>query len=673
MANLSKMKRDSMIAFLEQLKKEHSDDASIRAFNEIENHLREKKYGLVWEEHSEEVDELLAENIPVLTADPDRRLCKDVNLPWNFIIEGDNLQALYLLEKTHKEKIDCIYIDPPYNNRAKDWKYNNDYVEMTDSFRHSKWLSMMNARLNIARKLLNPRNSVLMLTIDDNELSTIKMLLEELFPECQMQIVDMFINPKGKARIGRLSQVDEYLLIVYIGDAQTIPDKSLVEYEEIRWPYLRRSDVESARGTTKGGVQQFYPIYVDDNTHKIVKIGRYLTPEEPLTVAESIEGATAVFPIRDDGKHMNWGLTAESLQYALDNGCVRVTKSTNPHQAYNFAYVTMPSIKKALEGTYIITGERADGTKIIVLPQGKESQKPTAWKKTSYDANAYGTKLIGKFLVDKRFSYPKSLYSVYDALKIYLEDKPNALVLDFFAGSGTTMHAVNLLNAEDGGNRRCIMVTNNEVSAEEEEMLLSKGVARNSEEWNKLGIARYVTWPRTICSIEGTDIKGKKVSGNYGVQIEDFVIANDCLMVSNQTGKRMLGTPYKKVKVDIYPSLSQHKMSDGFRANVKFFKCAWTPRKPEDYLLSNVLCLHIREMIELQNAVEIDNVKNVLVLNKTDFKNIVMNPDIYAQIEHIWVNQNIVFNSEELKLLEAKGFKYIPREFFGHELREAAE
>ena len=114
-------------------------------------------------------------------------------------------------------------------------------------------------------------------------------------------------------------------------------------------------------------------------------------------------------------------------------------------------------------------------------------------------------------------------------------------------------------------------------------------------------------------------------------------------------------------------------MANGFKANVKYFKCDWTPRMPEDYPLSNVLCCHIREMIELQNAIEIDNVKNVIVLNKKDFKDFVMKPDVYTQIENIWVNQNIIFNSEELRLLEAKGFKYIPKEFFGHELREAAE
>lgn len=150
MANLSKLKRDKMIAFLDELKQKHTDDESICAFNEIENHLLEKKYGLVWEEHSEEVDDLLKENIPILTADPERRLCKDPSLPWNFIIEGDNLQALYLLEKTHKGKVDCIYIDPPYNTGAHDWKYNNDYVDNTDDYRHSKWLSMMKNRLTLA-------------------------------------------------------------------------------------------------------------------------------------------------------------------------------------------------------------------------------------------------------------------------------------------------------------------------------------------------------------------------------------------------------------------------------------------------------------------------------------------------------------------------------------------
>lgn len=200
------------------------------------------------------------------------------------------------------------------------------------------------------------------------------------------------------------------------------------------------------------------------------------------------------------------------------------------------------------------------------------------------------------------------------------------------------MHAVNLVNAEDGGTRTCIMVTNNEVSDAEAKAMSKKGLKPDDEEWGKFGVARYVTWTRTVCSIEGHDIIGNPLKG-------DYISATD-----------------KPIH-----------MADGFKANVKYFKCDWTPRKPEDYLLSNALCLHIREMIELQNAIEIDNVKHVLILNKADFKRIVLDPEIYDKIENIWVNQSIVFNVEELKLLQAKGYKYIPREFFGQELREAAE
>lgn len=179
MANITKQKRDAMIAFLEHLKAEHSDDESVRAFNEIENHLNEKKFGLVFEEHTESVDDMLCENIPVLCADETKRVCKNPDKPWDFIIEGDNLQALYLLEKTHRGRVDCIYIDPPYNNRNRSWKYNNDYVDDKDTYKHSKWLSFMKTRLLLARKLLNPDNSILIVTIDEKEYLHLGCLLAE--------------------------------------------------------------------------------------------------------------------------------------------------------------------------------------------------------------------------------------------------------------------------------------------------------------------------------------------------------------------------------------------------------------------------------------------------------------------------------------------------------------
>jgi hypothetical protein len=332
---------------------------------------------------------------------------------------------------------------------------------------------------------------------------------------------------------------------------------------------------------------------------------------------------------------MLWGLTGESLQFAVDNCCVRVSKSNNAYQAYNFSYVTIPSIKKLLSGEYKCAGVRDDGTKIVVVPTGKTSQRTTVWQKTQYDANAYGTKLIGQILGATRFSYPKSLYSVYDALKIYLAERKDAIVLDFFAGSGTTQHAVNLLNAEDGGNRKCIMVTNNEISEKEEKLFLAAGITQSSEEWQSKGIARYVTWPRTKYAIEGKNIHGRPLSGKYIV--------------------------------------GDRPMAEGFKANVKYFKCDWTPRRPEDYLVSNVLSLHVREMIELQNAIEIDNETNVLVLNKTDVRRFIINESAREKIKRLWINQNIILNAEEVRALETIEYKYIPKEFFGQELKEAAE
>lgn len=488
---------------------------------------------------------------------------------WHTLIEADNYHALQLLEYLYSGKVDCIYIDPPYNTGARDWKYNNDYVDSADAYRHSKWLSMMEKRLKLAKKLMNPDDSIMMITIDDIELCHLRVLIEAIFPECNVQIVDMVINPKGKARVGRLSQVDEYLILIYMGNASTVPERSNDIGEEIRWPYLRRSDVESARGTTKGGVKQFYPIYVDEVTEQIVEIGEPLTPSQPLSDAKEIEGAVAVFPIRDDGKHMNWGLTGDSLKYAMDNGCVRVSKSRNKYQPYNFAYVTMPSIKKALDGEYIISGERDDGTKIITLPNGTEHQKPTSWRETHYDANAYGTKLLGKLLGEKRFSFPKSLYSVLDGLNIYLSAKHSALVVDFFAGSGTTLHAVNLLNAMDNGKRRCIMVTNNEVSESEAQSLEADGYRPGDDEWEKLGIAHHVTWPRTVCSILGCDINGEKLSGNYGISKEEYYGEKVTIV---EDDKRKTKTVFLKKKVPIYPELESYKMSDGFKTNAIYFK-----------------------------------------------------------------------------------------------------
>ncbi len=671
MANLSKIKRNNMIAFLEELKKEHADDASIRAFNEIENHLRDKKYGLIWEEHSEAVDELLELNIPVLTADPDRRLCKDETLPWNFIIEGDNLQALYLLGKTHRGKVDCIYIDPPYNTGATDWKYNNDYVGKEDEYRHSKWLSMMKNRLLLAKHLLNPNDSVLIVTIDEKEYLRLGCLLEELFPTANIQMISSVIAQKGVSRQSSFYRVNEYLYIVQLGnskvtalplsDAWRLGKKDSAAAKGIVWSQLRRSGTNDLRSDRPN---LFYPIYFNQDGTKILGAGDALTSEEHPSGALVEDGNRLIlWPIKESGVEGNWQISQTEVLSRLEKGYIKIGKKKD--NTIPLSYLKKGSIKKIEDGEVVTIGrDEVNGTILVDASDYSHEFIPASqWDIESHDATYHGSQLLSKFLPDRTFPFPKSLYAVHDVIKFFVAKKPDAVIVDFFSGSGTTGHAVNLLNAQDNGKRKFIMITNNEVSENEAKVLRDKGFKQGDDEWEAIGIAKYITWPRTICSMLGKDTKGKAIEGVYGVEQEIYEKSDD----AKQKGC------YKKKKVQIYPELADIKIADGFQANVKYFKCDWTPRKPEDYLLSNVLCLHIREMIELQNAIEIDNVKNVLILNKSDFKNIILNPDIYAQIEHIWVNQNIILNAEELKLLEAKGFKYIPREFFGHELREAAE
>ena len=628
--NVTKLKRDEMIDFLEELKKTHSDDSSIRAFNEIENTLTEKKFGLVFEEHTEEVDEKLKNEIPILCADEERKICKDKNLPYNFIIEGDNLQALYLLEKTHRGKIDCIYIDPPYNTGAKDWKYNNNYVDKNDLYRHSKWLSMMNTRLRMARKLLKT-DGALITTIDDNEFANLYSLLTEIFPECYNAIITIQMNPGG-TQGKSFSVTNEYAIITYFKDTKIY--RKLHDggdtYNLRRW------------GSTSNryeGATCFYPIILDKNNN-IIGFGDVLPDDiHPKSQVE----------IQKDGSKFVWPIDVQNIE-----------------KKWRYARDTVESV---LNRMFV-----EQNNERIEIKLKRETEPPkTVWINGEYNAESFGTKLIKEMIGKGKFSYPKSLYATKDCLSMIVSGKKDSIILDFFAGSGTTLHAVNLLNAEDKGRRKCILVTNNEVSEAESKLLKEKGYKKGDNEWEKLGIAKYVTWPRTFCSINGIDINGKPLEGDYGIEVESYIEDKDSIVISKSTGKPTRTKVYKKSKVQLYPNLKKIKKSDGFMTNVKYFKCDWTPRKPEDYLLSNILCLHIREMIELENAIEIDNKKNVIILNKDDFNNYILNKENFEKIERIWVNQNIIFSSNELNILNKKSYKYIPKEYFGQELKEANE
>ena len=436
---------------------------------------------------------------------------------WHTLIEADNYHALQLLEYLYGGKVDCIYIDPPYNTGAKDWKYNNDYVDSTDTYRHSKWLSMMQKRLRIAKKLLNPKESVLIVTIDEKEYLHLGCLLEEMFSEAKIQMISSVINPAGAGK-KEFARTDEYVFFVRLGSASIIPESREVEDVPVVWDTLRRSSLANARGKHgKGacGPNQFYPIYVNNSTGRIEEIGEPIAENVDRNSVQSLAGCTAVFPVRPDGTEMNWGIKPDEAKIRLKRGYLRAgAYKPNEPQKYVISYLTGGIIKDIDAGVAVIKGYNADGSIDAVYPNGKDKMPTTNWNRPTHDAQRYGTNILSS-IIGNRFPYPKSIYAVKDAIGFFIKDKPKALVVDFFAGSGTTLQAVNLLNAEDGGKRRCIVITNNEVSANEAKSLSEQGYHPGDEEWEKYGIARYVTWPRTICSIDGHDINGKPLKGNY--------------------------------------------------------------------------------------------------------------------------------------------------------------
>ena len=329
-------------------------------------------------------------------------------------------------------------------------------------------------------------------------------------------MVSSVINPKGTARTTYFSRTDEFLFFVFVGSASVPSQADGQEMAGVRWRYLRRTDIESRRGTVKGGKAQFYPVFVEDSSGLIAAIGDAIPPGVPRSSVPPRPGCTTVFPIREeDGMEMNWGLTGPSLQRALEAGYVRVSKGQSELQAYVFAYLTAPNIRKVEKGELLRQGRRSDGSWIVVAPHGTLSRPTTNWRNGSHEAGAYGTTLLRALLPGRTFPFPKSLYAVEDALRFFVGDKPNGVILDFFAGSGTTSHAIARLNRQDGGRRQCISVTNNEVSADEATSLRKKGLRPGDPEWEALGIFEHITRPRITAAMTGESPEGEPVKGAY--------------------------------------------------------------------------------------------------------------------------------------------------------------
>lgn len=411
--------------------------------------------------------------------------------------------------------MDAIYIDPPYNSGAKDWKYNNNYVEGDDLYRHSKWLAMMERRLLVAKELLNPADSMLIVTIDEKEYLRLGLLLEQLFPGQPIQMVSSVINPSGASRLKGFSRADEYLYFVFFGKADISPGYSdmLRDSEaevEVRWDGLIRTGSESDRADRPN---MFYPIFLHETDGSYHSVGEPISAHADRADTVIPSGCFAVFPVTGS-RERRWRLGHQAVRQAFDKGYIRLGPWSRGQQKRTFYYLPSGTRDGIESGRIVPTGRDSNGT--LILPTIRKLVRPmSVWNRPSHSATDYGSTPLGRMLSNRRFPFPKSLYAVEDALRFFVKEKQEAVILDFFAGSGTTAHAVMRINKQDGGKRQCISVTNNEVGAEEQKALREQNLRPGDPEWEKFGICDYITKPRVKAAITGKTPDGEPIKGDY--------------------------------------------------------------------------------------------------------------------------------------------------------------
>ncbi|MGH2958993.1 MAG: DNA methyltransferase, partial [Solirubrobacterales bacterium] len=336
-----------------------------------------------------------------------------------------------------------------------------------------------------------------------------------------IQLISSLINPAAVARKGYFGRSDEYLLIVMLGSAGAQPlalgedwitSKGRTHKGEIRWDLLRKS---GSSPTRDGHPETFYAFFVTEDGGQIHSVG------DPIGVGASRgdvippAGTFAVWPIRKNGTEGRWRLQPSTVRKVLAQGCLRL--GTPKGETTPIYYLAEGEREKIKRGLYKVIGHRIDGSVVtsVLESEDRRTIPSTQWRIPSHDATQYGTRLLSSFLPARTFPYPKSLYAVEDTLRFFVSDKPDAVIIDFFSGSGTTAHAVMRLNRQDDGRRSSICITNNEVSAIEQSVLRGRELRPGDADWEALGICEYVTKPRLAAAVTGETPEGEKIQGSY--------------------------------------------------------------------------------------------------------------------------------------------------------------
>lgn len=484
----------------------------------------QKKYGLVWEDKPEEIETRLVDELPVLTEVTERAIVsKSPDAPNHILIEGDNLEALTALAYTHEGKIDVIYIDPPYNTGNKDFVYNDSYVDREDGYRHSKWLSFMNKRLQIAKSLLSS-GGVIFISIDDNEQAQLKLLCDKVFGAKNfVATLPTIMNLKGNQDEFGFAGTHEYTLIYCLSYDYCVIGQLPLEDEELDdWQIDEKGYYKKGANLKSTGINApkekrpnlYYPILVNKITSSVSTI----TKDEFCCI-------------------YNKDLKQHNEEY--------LAQLRTKYESLGFYFLLPATGGKGMSWRWGWQKVKTESDEIIVCMNGDEvslykkqrpqlgempSKKPKSiFYKPEYSSGNGKAELLS-VLGESLFGYPKPLKLIMDFLTIC--SRKNSTILDFFAGSGTTLHATMQLNAEDDGHRKCILVTNNENN-----------------------ICENVTYERNKRVIQGyTTPKGEEVEGLHNNTLRYYrtnFLSRD-KSVKNMRQLVRLATDMLCIKNDVY-------------------------------------------------------------------------------------------------------------------------
>lgn len=575
--NLSKIRRDKMLKTLSEIKKNISDEETLNSLSLIENELTKKKYGLIWEEHEERVDKELETQIPTFEEIKDKEIVCNSDEKFNFLLEGDNLHSLYLLEKTHKEKIDVIYIDPPYNTGKEDFIYNDKIIDEMDGYKHSKWLSFMERRLKIAHNLLSDKG-IILISIDENEFSQLKLLCDDIFNENNRLITNHIQVRYDNKQTHDLNflPVMEYVLVYAKDKFKFLPN---LPYENYNYDKFVYEIVEKEKGTIfnvgndkvevfkkgqwdiikheNGAEQYLKEIWISGSIYSDISYGKiYQKIVEPRFNIDGLGSLYKIYGRGDDG--------------------------------LGYRYYTNPQKEGATKG------KTFSGIPLNRIEQIKNGEA----KKYKPISNIYNfAPDFGNIRHEGNvpFNSGKKPVKMLKELINYHQNK-NAIVLDFFAGSGSTAQAVLELNKEDNGNRQFILCTNNE---------------------------------NNICE----DITYKRIKN-----------------VINGYGKY-----------------------DALKTNLKYYRCTYIPRiNTENENLHNNLLINIKNLIQLENGIEIDDNKIRVYLDEEELDKFSTNKEELEICEKVYISSDILLTSEQEETFENNNIEVyiIPEYYFEDEIKE---